>query len=135
MSDERDKAIRQLVEALQATQSDPEPFLALHTAETIVVNFGGRRVLGREDLRQAMESALTTPLAKVTTTAEIQDIRFVRPDVAIVSCTKQVSDERDTDERDTTGTFATTAKLTYVAVQEDGEWRVALAQTTPIPGS
>jgi uncharacterized protein (TIGR02246 family) len=135
MDDERDKAIRQLVEALQATQSDPEPFLALHTAETIVVNFGGRRVLGRDDLRQAMESALATPLAKVTTTAEVQDIRFVRPDVAIVSCAKHVSDERDTDEREITGTFATTASLTYVAVQEHGEWRVALAQTTPIPGS
>src|SRR5918999_4580973 len=107
MDDERDKAIRQLVEALQATQSDPEPFLALHTEETIVVNFGGRRVLGREDLRQAMESALATPLAKVTTTAEVQDIRFVRPDVAVVSCAKHVSDERDTDERDATGTFAT----------------------------
>lgn len=130
MDDERHRAIRGLVEALQATQSDTEPFVALHTPQTVLVNLGGRRVLGREDLRQAMESALATPLAKVTTTAEIQDIRFVRPDIAIVSCTKHVSDQRDTTEK-----IPTTASLTYVAVEDHGEWRVALAQTTPIGGS
>ena len=77
-----------------------------------------------------MTSALASPLAKVTTTAEIQDVRFVRPDVAIVSCTKYVSDERDSTEK-----FATRGSLTYVIVHDDGDWRVALAQTTPIAGS
>jgi hypothetical protein len=43
-----------------------------------------------------MESALASPLADVTTTAEIHDIRFIRPDVAIISCTKHVTDGRDT---------------------------------------
>ena len=129
MHEDRDRKIRQFVESLQATQSDVEPFLALHTPDTIIVNFGGRRVLGSGDLRRAMEAALASPLAEVTTTAEIDDIRFVRPDVAIVSCTKHVSDPRDT-----TGTLATTGRLTYVAVKEDGAWRVALAQTTPVAG-
>lgn len=130
MEEDRDREIRQLVERLQATQSDLEPFLALHTPDTIIVNFGGRRVLGGGDLRQAMVAGLASPLAHVTTTAEIDDIRFVRPDVAIVSCTKHVSDQRDTTE-----TFATEGRLTYIAVEEDGEWRVALAQTTPVAGS
>jgi uncharacterized protein (TIGR02246 family) len=130
MHEDRDRKIRQLVESLQATQSDVEPFLALHTPDTIIVNFGGRRVLGSGDLRRAMEAALASPLAEVTTTAEIDDIRFVRPDVAIVSCTKHVSDQRDTTE-----TFATRGSLTYVAVEEEGKWRVALAQTTPVAGS
>jgi uncharacterized protein (TIGR02246 family) len=130
MDDDRDKDLRQLIERLQATQSDVEPFLALHTPDTIIVNFGGRRVLGSGDLRRAMEAALASPLAEVTTTAEIDDIRFVRPDVAIVSCTKHVSDQRDTTE-----TFATKGSLTYVAVEEEGKWRVALAQTTPVAGS
>src|SRR5688572_27457546 len=129
MHEDRDRKIRQFVESLQATQSDVEPFLALHTPDTIIVNFGGRRVLGSGDLRRAMEAALASPLAEVTTTAEIDDIRFVRPDVAIVSCTKHVSDQRDTTE-----TFATKGSLTYVAVEEEGKWRVALAQTTPVAG-
>ena len=130
MNKDRDREIRQLVERLQATQSDLEPFLALHTPDAIIVNFGGRRVLGGDDLRRAMEAGLASPLAQVTTTAEIDDIRFPRPDVAIISCTKHVSDQRDTTE-----TFATEGRLTYIAVEEDGEWRIALAQTTPVAGS
>jgi uncharacterized protein (TIGR02246 family) len=126
----RDREIRQLVEKLQAAQSDVEPFLSLHTQAAIVVNFGGRRVLGRGDLRRAMEAGLASPLAHVITTAEIDDIRYVRPDVAVVSCTKHVSDQRDTAE-----TFATEGRLTYVAVEDEGTWRVALAQTTPVTGS
>lgn len=127
MDEDRDDAIARLVDALQKTQLDVEPFLALHTADAIVVNFGGRRVLGIDDLRRAMESALASPLADVTTSAEIHDIRFVRRDVAIVSCTKHVSDERDTTQK-----FATKGSLTYVVVEDNGTWRVALAQTTPI---
>jgi uncharacterized protein (TIGR02246 family) len=130
MSDARVQQIRQLVDQLQATQSDIEPFLALHTRDAIIVNFGGRRVLGTEDIRPAMEAALASPLAQVTTTAQVNDIRFVRPDVAIVSCTKHVSDQRDT-----TDTFASTGRLTYVVVEENGEWRVSLAQTTPVAES
>ncbi len=130
MDEARDTKIRSVVEQLQATQSDVEPFLALHTPDTIIVNFGGLRRLGRGDVRRAMEAALRTPLAQVTTTAEIDDIRFPRPDVAIVSATKHVSDQRDTTEH-----FATEGRLTYVVVEENGEWRVALAQTTPVPGS
>jgi uncharacterized protein (TIGR02246 family) len=130
MDENRDREIRQLVERLQVTQSDVEPFLALHTPDTIIVNFGGRRVLGSADLRRAMEAALASPLAQVTTTAEIDDIRFVHPDVAIVSCTKHVSDQRDSAE-----TLSTTGRLTYVVVEAGGEWRVALAQTTPVAGS
>jgi len=130
MDEDRGREIRRLVETVQAAQSDVEPFLALHTPDVVIVNFGGRRVSGSRDLRQAMEAGLASPLAQVITTAEVDDIQFVRPDVAIVSCTKQVSDQRGTTE-----TFATTGRLTYVAVEEAGEWRIALAQTTPVAGS
>jgi uncharacterized protein (TIGR02246 family) len=129
MDEQSVRAIRDLVERLQELQSQVEPFVGLHTAETVIVNFGGRRVLGRDDLRSAMESALASPLAEVTTTNEVHDIRFVRPDVAIVSCTKHVSDDRNTPDK-----LATTGSLTYVLVNDDGAWRVALAQTTPIRG-
>lgn len=78
-----------------------------------------------------MTSALASPLAKVTTTAEVHDIRFVRPDVAIVSATKHV-----TDEREEADTFASKGTMTYVVVHAvDAGWRIALAQTTPIAGS
>ncbi|WP_152361276.1 SgcJ/EcaC family oxidoreductase [Microlunatus speluncae] len=123
--------LHRLVEELQAAQFDVEPFLALHTEDAIIVNFGGRRVAGRDELGRAMAAGLASPLAQVITTAEVDDIRFLRPDVAIISCTKHISDERDTAEP----SFATTGRLTYVAVEEAGAWRVALAQTTPVAGS
>ncbi len=41
-------AIRRLVDDVQAKQLDVEPFLALHTDDAVVVNFGGRRVAGKD---------------------------------------------------------------------------------------
>jgi uncharacterized protein (TIGR02246 family) len=123
-------AIRALVDEAEAHQLDPDPFLALHTDDAIVVNFGGRRVLGRAALEDAMRGALASPLAKVLTTFDVHDIRFVRPDVAIVSATKHVSDERGTDD-----TFASQGSTSFVVVDDGGTWRIALAQTTPIAGS
>jgi uncharacterized protein (TIGR02246 family) len=122
-----DRALEQLVDALQQHQADVDAFLALHTSETVIVNFRGRRVLGAGDLRSAMSAALSSPLADVTTTAEIHDIRYLRPDVAIISCTKHV-----TDRRPEGGDLASHGSLTYVAVRDDGTWRIALAQTTPV---
>ena len=78
----------------------------------------------------AMESALASPLAEVTTSAEVHDIRYLRPDVAVISCTKYV-----TDRRPEGGDLATQGAMTYVAVRDDGRWRIALAQTTPIATS
>lgn len=117
-------------------QSDVEPFIALHTPDAIIVNIAGRRVLGTEAISQAMSQALATPLAKVVTRSEIDDVRFVRPDVAIVSSTKEVHDERDpSSEGGDGGSLASAGRLTYVMVKNDDAWRIALAQTTPIASS
>lgn len=127
-------AIRELVDEAQTYQFDIERLIALHAPDAIVVNFGGRRVLGRDTLKRAMEQALASPLAKVVTTTEIHDIRFVRPDVGIVSCRKHVSDERDATDLGAQK-LASMGSLTYVVVHDEGQWRIALAQTTPIAGS
>lgn len=124
-------AIQALVAEAQAKQFDLEPFLALHTDDLVVVNFGGRRVVGKDALRDAMSAALESPLAKVMTTTELHDIRLVRPDVAIISATKHVDDQRDADDA-----FASKGAMTYVVVKDpEAGWRIALAQTTPIAGS
>ena len=62
------------------------------------------------------------------TTAEVHDIRYLRPDVAIGSATTHVQDARDEAEP-----LASRGSLTYVVVKDEGaNWRIALAQTTPI---
>lgn len=124
------EAVKHVVAEYQQHQNDTAAFLALHTEDTVVVNIMGRRVLGREQLTQAMNTALATPLAKVRTTLDIEDVRFPQPGVAIVSAVKNVYDERDDhDGLPTSGTF------TMVLVADDGTWKVALAQTTPRPAA
>jgi uncharacterized protein (TIGR02246 family) len=121
-------AIRQTVADAGKHQNDPDPFAALHTADAIIVNIAGRRVLGRDAIHEAMTKALATPLAQVRTTVEIEDISAATPDVAIVSCVKYVSDERAKPGP----SLPTKGRLIYVLVREPDAWRIASAQTTPI---
>jgi uncharacterized protein (TIGR02246 family) len=132
--EDQEAAVRRLVAEVQEHQNDLDRFISLHTADTSVVNFVGRRVLGRDVLHQAAKAALATPMAKVITTAEIEDIRFVRPDVAIVAAVKRVFDEREPELRDGDGTalHASAGWITYVVVKEPDGWRIVSAQTTPI---
>lgn len=126
-------AIRQTVAEAEKHQNEVEPFIALHTVDSSIVNLAGRRVFGKEAIRRATTHSLQTALSKVFTRSEIDDVRFVRPDVAIVSCTKHVSDERRPSSSDGPGpTLPSTAMLTYVMVKDGGTWRIASAQTTPI---
>lgn len=131
LGDTTTAAIRQLVAEAERHQSDLDRFIALHTPDVALVNMAGRRVLGRNALRQAMEKALESPMANVLTTQDIEDIRFVRPDVAIVSCVKHVSDQRGPASKEDDG-MPSTGSLTYVLVREQDAWRIASAQTTPV---
>jgi uncharacterized protein (TIGR02246 family) len=130
--DQRIDAIRAVVAAADARQSDAAGFAQLLTEDVALVNFGGRRVLGRENVHEAMRQALETPFAHVYTRNEVVDVRFVRPDVALVSCIKHISDERAPSARDSDEPLATRGSTTFVLVAEQGDWRIALAQTTPI---
>ncbi|WP_199431971.1 SgcJ/EcaC family oxidoreductase [Qaidamihabitans albus] len=126
-------AIRRLVADAERYQNDVGRFVALHTADAIIVNIAGVRVLGRDAIEQAMSRALASPLAKVLTRTEIEDIRFVGPEVAIVSCVKHVSDQRDTSAKEEQGeSLPTRGSLGYVVVREQDAWRIASAQTTPV---
>jgi uncharacterized protein (TIGR02246 family) len=122
------KEIVDLVAAAVRHQSDPDPFLALHTDDVVIVNIAGRRVLGRDDLEAAMRGALAGPLADVTTTVDIDDVRFLRPDVALVSCTKHVNDAR----AEPGDGLPTAGAMSYVVVNPGDRWQIALAQTTPV---
>jgi uncharacterized protein (TIGR02246 family) len=124
-----DAALRELVHRADRAQSDPEALLALHHPDAAVVNIAGRRVLGTGELRSAMTAALASSLRDVRTSVEIVDIRRPAPDVGVISCIKTVHDERQEG-----AALPTTGALTYVAAFTGGEWRIVLAQTTPIAG-
>jgi uncharacterized protein (TIGR02246 family) len=121
-------AIRQLVADAEDAQSDTERFTQLLTPDFVIVNIAGRRLIGRDQIRQAMAKALETHLANVLTRYELVDITFIRPDVAIVSCIKHISDENEDSE----DTLPSKGSFTLVVSREVDGWRIALAQTTGI---
>lgn len=127
------EAIRMTVAAAERHQSDVEAFVGLHAPDAIIVNIAGRRVLGRTAIHEAMQQSMESELAKVFTRSTIDDIRLITPNVALVSCTKHVLDERnDPVNHGELAALPSTGSLTYVMVKHDDTWQIALAQTTPI---
>ena len=122
-------AIRSLVQQVTDAQNDPEVFIPLHSPDAVIVNFFGRRVLGRDALEEAMRAALSSPLRDVRTEVEVVDVRPLGESVALVSCIKTVHDERGEGADDLP---ASAGALTYVVTRSEDSWQIALAQTTPI---
>lgn len=126
-------AVRRVIDDAQRLQNDTDGYLGLHTDDAVIVNFGGLRVRGKDVIEERMRSALASPLAHVVTTIEVEGVHFLRPDVAVVDATKHVSDERDEPHRPDRP-LTERGSLTYVLVKDDGQWRIAVAQTTPVTG-
>ncbi|MBI3971452.1 MAG: SgcJ/EcaC family oxidoreductase [Chloroflexi bacterium] len=129
--DRDEAAIRQLVADAEAYQSDITRFPALLTDNIIIVNVAGIRVKGRDNFTRPMTEALETRLANVRTKTEIIEITVLGPGVALVSCIAHISDEN----AHVPAIGLSKGSLTYLAVQEEEGWPIALAQTTPIQGS
>ena len=71
---------------------------------------------------------LAGPLGDVVTTAQVDEVTLLRPDVALVACTKRIIDRR----ADAADALPTEGRLTYVLVDDGAGWRIASAQTTPV---
>jgi uncharacterized protein (TIGR02246 family) len=128
-----DREIRALVLAAHQAQNDVDALMRLHTGSVSIVNFGGRRLFGRDAFREAMARALSSDLRDVLTSVTVDRIELLSDTVAVVSCTKTVRDQRGQDQD--TLLPATRGVLTYVVVRGDAGWSIASAQTTPVAGS
>lgn len=128
LSTDDERAIRDLVALADRSQTDAAVLPGLHTDTAAVVNFHGRRLLGRDTFEAAMSAALSSGLGAVRTSVEVIDIRPLTADAALVSCVKTVYDEHPDAERIPPSTGA----LTYVTVRTSTGWKIGLAQTTPI---
>lgn len=128
-----DEEIRALVQAAHAAQSDVDALMRLHTESVSIVNFGGRRLFGRETFREAMVQAMSSNLRDVPTSVTVDRIELLSDGAAVVSCTKAVHDQRGPSEH--TRLPGAIGMLTYVVVKGAAGWRIASAQTTPVAGS
>jgi uncharacterized protein (TIGR02246 family) len=120
--------IRNVVAEAERLQTDPEGFSGLLTDGVVLINAVGRRIFGRDQVRAAMREAMKTSLANVLTRYEIVDVRFVRPDVAVVSGIKHVSEEGS--GRAKGGAKIT---LTFVLTREQRSWLIAVVHNTLVP--
>lgn len=126
--------IRQVVADADRFQNDAGAFSGLLAPDVVLVNVAGTRLMGRESVRRTMEAALRTPLAGVVTRNVVEDITFLRPDVAVVSGVKIVF-ARAGDTLDDAVTESFRARLTMVLTKQGDEWRIAVVQNTPIQGT
>jgi uncharacterized protein (TIGR02246 family) len=125
-------AIRNLVTDAEKLQNDLDGYMQLLTRDMAIVNIMGRRVRGWDNIYAAYKQALETPNADIHTTHDLEDVRFVRPDVALASIIKHVSDDREPSSEQHDHPLPTQARLTFVLVKEEQRWLIASAQTTPI---
>ena len=128
-----DEEIRALVQAAHAAQSDVDALMRLHTESVSIINFGGRRLFGRDTFRGAMVQALSSDLRDVPTSVTVDRIELLADRAAVVSCTKTVHDQRGPNNH--ARLPGTLGMLTYVVVKGAAGWRIASAQTTPVAGS
>ncbi|MFB8106870.1 SgcJ/EcaC family oxidoreductase [Streptomyces sp. NPDC056007] len=129
-SDADEQRIRELVARSQEAQIDPDVLPAMHATNVAIVNLAGRRLFGRAAFASAMAEALSSPLKDIRTSLEVDDIRFTTPDVAIVSLTKTVHDERH--EAEGSSELPSVGVTTYVLTRQGDDWLIALSQTTPV---
>jgi uncharacterized protein (TIGR02246 family) len=129
-------AIRSLVADAEKLQNDLDGYLNLLTRDMAIVNIMGRRVSGWDNIYAAYKQALESSKADIHTRHELEDVRFLRPDVALASIIKHVSDDREPSAQQHDRTLPSRARLTFVVVkeriQEESRWLIASAQTTPI---
>ena len=128
ITEDDERAIRAIVQQAHDAQNDAGVLPALHVEDAVIVNIAGRRLFGRDEFESAMAKAVASPLRDVTTTVEVVDVRPVTDDVAIVSSIKSVHDGRQSGAAEVPERGA----FTYVVKRDGAQWRIALAQTTPI---
>jgi uncharacterized protein (TIGR02246 family) len=93
--------------------------------DAAVVNVMGVRLVGRDEIMEASEAGLAGPLRDQYARYEVRDVRFVRPDVALVH-KEAFAITADGDPIDVDHAM----NALYVLAKEDGRWLVKARQNT-----
>lgn len=93
-----------------------------------VVNAMGIRLVGVEEIMAASEAGLAGPLRDQYARYEVRDVRFVRPDVALVH-KEAFAITADGEPIDLDHAM----NALYVLVKDDGHWLITARQNTLVP--
>ncbi|WP_437276431.1 SgcJ/EcaC family oxidoreductase [Sorangium sp. So ce375] len=129
-------AIRRMLEALGEAwaREGASAVDAFYTPDSDYVTFDGSWLRGREANRRVHEELFAGVLAGTRLVCEIESVRFLGPDAAVVVSTGAVL----WPWQKTTPASRRSRQMTVVVRGDDGRWRVAAFQNTrvrPLPPS
>lgn len=125
-------AIAAVLEARRAAWNagDLEGYRELLTEDADVVSATGRKSAGRDALVALSAEQKRQPSYKdaTITATEVDAIRLVKPDVALVDATYRMTGVRIPAE---SGARAVAGAILFVLVKQDGVWRIASIRALP----
>jgi uncharacterized protein (TIGR02246 family) len=127
-----DAAIADVLEARRAAWNagDLEAYRGLLTEEADVVSATGRKSTGRDAVIALSAEQKQQPSYRdaTITATEIDAIRLVTPDVALVDATYRMTGVRIPAN---SGARPVAGSILFVMVQQDGAWRIASIRAMP----
>lgn len=119
--------IEKLVATVQHSQQNElaEEFIDLFREDAIWTTAHGKRLTGRDEIAAFTRQRLPGSTKEgVTATYEVENVLFIRPDVAAVKIRQRPVrlDGTPVDENE--------GSPLYVLSKEDGEWKIAAGQNT-----
>jgi uncharacterized protein (TIGR02246 family) len=119
-------SIRANVAAYEAAinKRDGAAVSALFAPDGDYIFFDGPRVVGRDAIKQSNEHGISSWPSTMHFTLEVTDIRFLRPDLAIVETLAHFSEG---DMRSNRGTA--------VVIRRNGKWLIAALRVFPAQGT
>ncbi|WP_415646750.1 SgcJ/EcaC family oxidoreductase [Stackebrandtia soli] len=120
-------AVTAVVADLEHSQRNelPEAFIALFRRDAIWTTAHGKRLYGRDAIATFTRSVLPGAMRESTVTYTVENILFLRPDVAAV---KVVAQYRTLDGEP----VGEPNSPLYVMTKEDDRWLLAACQNTPV---
>ncbi|MFD5827083.1 SgcJ/EcaC family oxidoreductase [Lentzea sp. NPDC060358] len=119
--------IDQLVATVQHSQQNElaEEFLGLFRSDAIWTTAHGKRLTGLDEIAAFTRQRLPGSTKESTATYEVEDVLFIRPDVAAVKIRQRPvtpAGEVIADQKE--------GSPLYVLSKEDGVWRIVAGQNT-----
>ncbi|GAA4674466.1 SgcJ/EcaC family oxidoreductase [Pseudonocardia yuanmonensis] len=123
-------ALRQVIADVETglNTNDAELMTRHFAADAVAVGVNGRATAGLDALREVHTQAVRGFLKDQYARYEIDDVTFVRPDVALV---RKLA--RAVDAEGTPIDLDHTMSALYVLVREQGRWWIVARQNTLIP--
>ncbi|SDF37186.1 conserved hypothetical protein [Lentzea fradiae] len=118
--------IEKLVATVEHSQRNelPEEFIGLFREDAIWTTAHGKRLTGRDEIAAFTRQRLPGSTKEGTATYEVENVLFIRPDVAAVKIRQRPVRPDGTPSEQNEGSPL------YVLSKEDGTWKIAAGQNT-----